>query len=479
MPSHGYIITPAMKHLFLLFTFACLTKCTSAQLSLTGTFSNTNGNRYEIFLKEINPESVLEKGAQWQTSTGTKNSFKLKAPLSKANFFNMSIIVISPDGNRANYNYTLYLQPKKKLTLNFIGKERMGLTALYEKTTDSNNRALLRLNEKSAQELASLYRTKVELPELKKSLFKLLNLAEQAATTDGLEIPVKEYLMMQGYNLYISNLYRFGMEYKISTQDSAFYTLPEEASSYFNHKLFTSFYEAPSNLINSLDIAIGLKPYSRRKSLEQLEAQIELLNHKTNKPSTKNLIIERLLAQYISGYRIGSDFEKDLEHFSLLAKKATATETQNTLITSFENLKYTLVGAHWPLVNIQDTSGNWISLEKFKGKYLFVDLWASWCAPCIKMTPYVKALEEKFKDSNISFVAISIDNQPDKWKAKLQELNLEEHQYIDEKGDLARQLNVSGIPHYLLYSPEGKLLIYKMDMPNDPKVAEMLSKLLQ
>lgn len=468
-----------MKNLILLLIFTCSATWTSAQFTLTGTFSNTKGNRYEIFLKNIKPDSEAQSAEQWKVSSDAKDAFKLKIPLSEADFFNMSIIVHRADGNKSNYNYTLYVQPQKKLHLSFSGRDQMGLTALYESIKDNNNKALFNLNEKSAQQLSSLYKAKIDSSALKNGLSNLLEVAIQAANTKGIAAPVKDYLLMQGYNQYISNLYRFGMDYKISLQDSAFYKLPEGASWYFNHELFNSFYEAPSNLINGLDIALGLKPYTRKKTLAQLAEQIELLTLKTSNPTVKNLIIERLLNQYVNAYKADKDFEKDLELFSVLADKVTNTESQASLITSFKNLKYMLVGAPWPAVKVQDAAGNWINLDQFKGKYLFVDLWASWCGPCIKMTPYVQQLEEKFKQHNITFVAISIDNQADKWKAKMKELKLEQHQYIDVKGELAKQLNVTGIPHYLLYSPEGKLLIYKTDMPNNPKLEEILSGFLK
>ena len=57
----------------------------------------------------------------------------------------------------------------------------------------------------------------------------------------------------------------------------------------------------------------------------------------------------------------------------------------------------------------ENYAGETSSLEDFKGRYVYIDVWATWCGPCKKEIPYLKAIEEKFHNRNIEFVSISVD----------------------------------------------------------------------
>src|SRR5690606_31366780 len=67
-----------------------------------------------------------------------------------------------------------------------------------------------------------------------------------------------------------------------------------------------------------------------------------------------------------------------------------------------------------PGFSLPSIAGEQVSLSDLKGKYLFVDIWATWCRPCLQQLPAMKELEEKYRDQNIEFVSISIDNDRDK-----------------------------------------------------------------
>ena len=97
------------------------------------------------------------------------------------------------------------------------------------------------------------------------------------------------------------------------------------------------------------------------------------------------------------------------------------------LISPIENLyndniatKGILVkGASAPYFNLPNEHGNLVSLTDFQGKVVYLDLWASWCGPCLKEIPYLNRLSERFKDKKVAFVSISIDTNPEKVAAKV------------------------------------------------------------
>ena len=72
-------------------------------------------------------------------------------------------------------------------------------------------------------------------------------------------------------------------------------------------------------------------------------------------------------------------------------------------------------GDRCPNFSFEDIHGKKVSLKALRGKYIFIDIWATWCPPCRDELPFLKVLEEKFKDKNIWFVSISCDNDKKKW----------------------------------------------------------------
>src|SRR5690606_18473694 len=69
-----------------------------------------------------------------------------------------------------------------------------------------------------------------------------------------------------------------------------------------------------------------------------------------------------------------------------------------------------------PSFSLNSIEGDIISLADLKGKYLYVDIWATWCRPCIQQLPAMKEIEEKYRGQNIEFVSISVDRDADKAK---------------------------------------------------------------
>ena len=64
----------------------------------------------------------------------------------------------------------------------------------------------------------------------------------------------------------------------------------------------------------------------------------------------------------------------------------------------------------------QDINGKTLSLKDFNGKYLYIDVWATWCGPCKKEIPFLKELEKKFEGKNITFLSLSTDQNKTDWE---------------------------------------------------------------
>ena len=119
------------------------------------------------------------------------------------------------------------------------------------------------------------------------------------------------------------------------------------------------------------------------------------------------------------------------------------------------------VGSVAPDFAQADTSGNMISLKSFRGKYVLVDFWASWCGPCRMENPNVVEAFNKYKDKNFTVLGISLDRSKDPWLQAIYQDGLAWTHVSDLKfwsNDVARMYKISSIPQNLLLDPEGKII---------------------
>ena len=132
-----------------------------------------------------------------------------------------------------------------------------------------------------------------------------------------------------------------------------------------------------------------------------------------------------------------------------------------------------------PKFVFKDTEGKEVSLERFKGKYVVIDVWASWCQPCKREFPYLKKLEEKCKNKNIVFVSISSDAQERRWRFELgflqEKLTLQ--WWIDGNEEFSRNFEITTLPRMIILDKEGRIAELKLPKPSDVKFVKVLKKL--
>lgn len=123
-------------------------------------------------------------------------------------------------------------------------------------------------------------------------------------------------------------------------------------------------------------------------------------------------------------------------------------------------------------------------LSDFKGKYVYIDVWATWCGPCRAEIPFLKKVEEKYQGKNIAFVSISVDVQKDfeKWKKFVDEKQLGGVQLFADKdwnSDFMKSYSINSIPRFILIDPTGKIVSADASRPSNPKLQEQLDALLK
>ena len=180
---------------------------------------------------------------------------------------------------------------------------------------------------------------------------------------------------------------------------------------------------------------------------------------------------------------------KDLD--SLLVKMANQQTTQ--ILASFKqayvNNKVMGKGNPSPkFENYVDFKGGKKSLDSFKGKYVYIDVWATWCGPCIREIPSLKSIEKEFHKKNIEFVSISTDESrrnggsweaaEKKWRDFVKEKQMSGVQlWSGQDYGFQQAYQISGIPRFILIDPKGNIVDANAPRPSDPRLKTLLQSL--
>jgi thiol-disulfide isomerase/thioredoxin len=122
-----------------------------------------------------------------------------------------------------------------------------------------------------------------------------------------------------------------------------------------------------------------------------------------------------------------------------------------------------------------DMTGKIRRLKDFRGKVVLVDVWATWCKPCLAEQPALEALEKSLEGKDVVFLSISIDTEKDKWKNMVEAKKLSGiHLYSDNKGSMIKDYEITQIPRFILFDKNGKMVSYDAIRPSDPKLKELI-----
>ena len=184
---------------------------------------------------------------------------------------------------------------------------------------------------------------------------------------------------------------------------------------------------------------------------------LELYNEELLEMQKKSIVTT--LKRGISFYNMD---KLDL-YYQTYVKLAANDKDINRIKGKYERIKTLKKGSPSPSFNYPDSSGKNISLESLKGKLVYVDVWATWCGPCKAQIPFLKQLEEKYREEDIAFVSLSIDQLKNisKWKNMIVDKELEGIQIIADKAWRSKFVTdyvIEGIPRFILIDKDGNLM---------------------
>ncbi|GAB2771810.1 hypothetical protein GCM10027275_13260 [Rhabdobacter roseus] len=129
--------------------------------------------------------------------------------------------------------------------------------------------------------------------------------------------------------------------------------------------------------------------------------------------------------------------------------------------------------------------GKAFSLRELRGKVVYVDVWATWCGPCVEQFLHAKKVKKQFEGNDlVAFLYVSIDQNEDEWKKYLREnpdlkgVHIIQNPEVEGTSSISKDYMVWGIPRYFLIDPQGKIVSSDAVRPSSGEVEKEIRKVL-
>lgn len=221
----------------------------------------------------------------------------------------------------------------------------------------------------------------------------------------------------------------------------------ELEKSLFNHKFLNL-----TNQEDSLETATMKNDYITRE-IEYYENIKQLINSLNG-----NLAAWLILTEHINMEQNLDFYERQINLFN----KAIPDSWQfKLLIEKFNSAKKLTIGSIAPDFSLPTPNGNQIQMTSFRGKYLFLDFWASWCQPCRAENPELVIIYNKYKGEYFEILGISFDKKKENWIKAIEQDGLEWTHVSDLKyfdSELIQLYNIVNVPTTILLDPQGRII---------------------
>ncbi|MFP4845935.1 TlpA family protein disulfide reductase [Winogradskyella sp. PE311] len=372
-------------------------------------------------------------------------------------------------------NSSIYLEPGYDLKISLNAKE-FDETLNYDGNGSENNNYLAKkylANENLNFDFAEVY-SKEEgeflalMNEVKSSKTELLSSAKNIT---------EEFRALEQKNTeydYLANLQNYG-----------------PAHSYYAKK---QDFKPSEDFLKTLE-DIDLKNKDDYESIESYKRIVQ--NHYTSKISNSTNPSEVFKEINKNAFpQLKEDLAKSLKYYiapnneynkayyeGIIAMTSNDEDFRDELTFKYHKVRKLAKGMPSPQFNeYENHKGGATSLSDLKGKYVYIDVWATWCGPCIAEIPALKEVEKQFHGKNIAFVSTSIDkaNDHNTWVEMVKAKELGGMQLMadnDWNSKFVKDYAIEGIPRFILIDPSGNIVSADAPRPSDPKLLNMLNEL--
>ncbi|KGL58774.1 TlpA family protein disulfide reductase [Polaribacter sp. Hel1_85] len=372
----------------------------------------------------------------------------------------------------------IHLEKGYDLTLNADSKALDSTVAISGNGAEENN--FLRARTKKAKEIDGAEK----IYTLKQDVFKdkmntsISSLTELLGNTKGISESFRIAQQKDIKYTYLNRMANFESNHAYYTKNKDF-----KVPSDFLNDLENIDYDNEEDYINSRAYKSLVSNYYKNKAAEiktseNISEDIAALKaFSTAKTQTiKNDLLSSTIASITRTEHLD-------EYYNLFMAASTDKKQKETIAESYRNLKKVQAGNPSPkFENYVNYAGGTTSLDDLKGKYVYIDVWATWCRPCIGEIPALKEIEKKYHGKNIEFVSISVDRQSsyEKWKKMVKDKELGGVQLFadnDFKSKFMKDYVINGIPKFILLDPKGNIVNANAPRPSDSKLITLFNEL--
>ena len=313
------------------------------------------------------------------------------------------------------------------------------------------------------------------LPKIEKTrdaVFELLEKSNLSLEDKIIEKRIIEYDYLQSYNNY-QKFYSYHKKVKANLPDGYYdpvINMDTDDDEIFRHS------RAYRNLI------VENFRHSSKRELA-LDSTLTIIDFVKNKISNiKSIDIREQFASMLIRQMKESNPNLDDDYKRIMSLLLT-DRMKEKLTQRHKTAKESTSGAQAVEFDYENFNGGRTTLKDLSGKFLYIDVWATWCGPCIKEMPALKELVEYYAGKEIEFVSISIDHQSDykKWRKMVPEKNVGGIHLYDDEGlnsSFMKAFSVGLIPRFMMIDREGKIITGHAPRPSDKEVKDFINKQL-
>lgn len=194
---------------------------------------------------------------------------------------------------------------------------------------------------------------------------------------------------------------------------------------------------------------------------------------------TNQEVINAFADDYIDGYlkQAPEDMEAVLYVYKKISTNTDAHASADTVYAHYKNLKK---GADALDFVMTDQKGKSFRLSDFRGKAVYIDVWATWCGPCCAEIPHMEKLSAHYaRNKKIVLLSISLDENKTKWRKKLAEDKPQWKQFICADAfasELCKNYDINGIPRFLFFDKDGKIISLDAPRPSSTDIVEYIDR---